>query len=38
MLETKEYCWNVITRFMIQLDVLDPSLTECELRCPCLSH
>ena len=38
MLETKEYCWNVITRFMIQLDVLDPCLTECELRCPCLSH
>ena len=38
MLETKEYCWNVITRFMIQLDVLDPCLTECELRFPCLSQ
>ena len=24
--------------FMIQLDVLDPCLTECELRCPCLSQ
>ena len=24
--------------FMIQLDVLDPCLTECELRFPCLSQ
>ena len=32
MLETKEYRWNVIAGFMIQLDVLDPCLTECELR------
>ena len=38
MLETKENGWNVIAGFMIQLDVLDPCLTECELRFPCLSH
>ena len=38
MLEPKEYRWNVIARFMIQLDVLDPCLTECELRFPWLSH
>ena len=38
MLETKENRWNVIARFVIQLDVLDPCFTECELRFPCLSH
>ena len=38
MLETKENRWNVIPRFVIQLDVLDPCLTEGELRCPCLSQ
>ena len=32
MLETKENRWNVIARFVIQLDVLDPCLTECALR------
>ena len=38
MLETKEYRWNVIAGLMIQLDVLDPCLTGCELRFPCLSQ
>ena len=38
MLETQEYRWNVIARFVVQLDILDPGFTECELRFPCLSH
>ena len=31
MLKTKENRWNVIAGFVIQLDVLDPCFTECEL-------